>query len=112
MKTIGAIAVICSTLGVALTLAHPLLASAQTVAVGPNNGGGEIVLTGQPCRNMELTQDARDKSRAVYSYTASGTTIGGCYFVKEGTEVHVLWHEGANAIKVYPLKNFAVRHGI
>ena len=95
-----------------LAAALSTLASAQTIAVGPNNGGGEIVLTGQPCTNMLLTPDARNKSRAVYSYTASGLTISGCYFVKEGTEVHVLWHEGANAINVYPLKNFAVRHGI
>lgn len=94
-----------------LAAAFSTLASAQTI-VGPNNGGGEIVLTGQPCTNTLLTPDARSKSRAVYSYTASGLTISGCYFVKEGTEVHVLWHEGANAINVYPLKNFAVRHGI
>ena len=85
------------------------LASAQTVAVGPNNGGGEIVLTGQPCTNPALTPDARSKSRYVYSYTVSGLTIAGCYFVKEGTEVHVLWHEGANALNVYPVKNFSVR---
>lgn len=93
----------------ALALTFSALASAQTVAVGQNNGGGLIVLTGQACTNPDVSQLSRDNSRHVYAFTSDGTTIAGCYFVKDGAEVHVLWHIGARNMSVYPIRNFAVR---
>lgn len=100
MKTI-------TTLIVAAALS--LSAQAQTAVVGPNHGGGMIVLTPQPCTNQTLSKQARDNSRYVYSFTRDGTVISGCYFLKDNSEVHVLWHIGTNGVNVYPISNFAVR---
>ena len=76
-------------------------ARAEAIAKTPNNGGGFIVLTNEPC--IYKGKDYSPLKRA-YSYTARGYTFEGCFGVEDETVITV-WQDG-NEQRRYPVSNF------
>jgi hypothetical protein len=76
-------------------------AKAEAIAKSPNNGGGFIVLTNEPC--VYKNKDYAPLKRA-YSYTAKGYTFEGCFGIEDDTVVTV-WMD-SNEKRRYPLSGF------
>jgi|694.fasta_scaffold19446_18 hypothetical protein len=76
-------------------------ARAEAIAKTPNNGGGFIVLTNEPC--IYKGKDYSPLKRA-YSYTARGYTFEGCFGIEDETVITV-WQDG-NEQRRYPVSNF------
>jgi hypothetical protein len=76
-------------------------ASAEAIAKTPNNGGGFIVLTNEPC--IYKKKDYAPLKRA-YSYTARGYTFEGCFGIEDDTVITV-WMD-SNEQRRYPVANF------
>jgi hypothetical protein len=76
---------------------------AATIATMPNQGGGKIVLTDEPCKSGGKTFD---KLNRAYNYTTSGYGSEGCFFVEDETVV-VIWNlETGPSQMRYPIENF------
>jgi len=82
----------------------PTLAFAEAIATMPNEGGGFIVLTDDQCK---YDGTVYKKLNRLYSYTARGTNIEGCYGVEDDTVV-AIWHtSGADKMR-YPISAFTL----
>lgn len=93
-----------------LALALVLTASissvqAAAIATMPNQAGGKIVLTDEPCVHQGKKYDGLNR---VYNYGTVGYTTEGCYAVEDETVV-VIWNDGsANSKMRYPAENFTL----
>jgi hypothetical protein len=76
-------------------------ARAEAIAKTPNNGGGFIVLTNEPC--IYKKKDYAPLKRA-YSYTSSGFTTEGCFGIEDETVI-TIWMD-ANEQRRYPITSF------
>jgi hypothetical protein len=77
---------------------------AAAVATMPNEGGGQVVLTDEPCKHEGKVYSQLNR---VYTYTARGYTVEGCYAVEDDTVV-AIWHT-TNAEKMrYPISAFTL----
>lgn len=90
---------------VAVYLAFPPKAFAESIASMPNKGGGKIVLTNEACKYDGKTYP--NLSRA-YNYTSEGYGTEGCYSVEDDTVV-VIWNVSGTPQKMrYSLDNFTL----
>jgi hypothetical protein len=79
--------------------------SAEAIATMPNQAGGKIVLTDEPCVHQGKTYNGLNRA---YNYGAQGYTTEGCYVVEDETVV-VIWNDGtANSKMRYPAENFTL----
>jgi hypothetical protein len=77
---------------------------AESIATMPNEGGGQVVLTDEPCKHEGRVYN---KLNRLYTYTARGYTVEGCYAVEDDTVV-AIWHTN-NAEKMrYPISAFTL----
>jgi hypothetical protein len=74
---------------------------AQAIARMPNNGGGYLVLTAEPC--IHKGKDYAPLKRA-YAYTAKGYTFEACYGIEDDTVVTVFKDGGDQ--RRFPVSNF------
>lgn len=74
---------------------------AQAIARMPNNGGGFLVLTAEPC--IHKGKDYAPLKRA-YAYTAKGYTFEACYGIEDDTVVTVFKDSGDQ--RRYPITGF------
>ena len=74
------------------------------VASMPNQAGGKIVLTDEPCNYAGKNYPSLYKS---YFYTPEGTTGDGCWRLDDETVV-VVWID-SNTTRRYPAANFSIR---
>lgn len=81
----------------------PFLAHAKGVAYMPNDGGGRIVITDEPCYNKERTKTYPNMWR-VYTFNKAGATTEGC-FEFEDTTIHVFWPEHQKEYR-YAIEDF------
>lgn len=80
-----------------------LSANAETLATMPNEAGGKIVLTDEPCKH---NGKVFEKINRAYNYGASGTTGEGCWAVEDETVI-VYWIDTDRKSR-YPLVNFTL----
>lgn len=88
----------------ATLLLCPALAFGAVVASMPNQAGGKIVLTDEPCIHNGKNHQGLYKS---YFYTPEGTTGDGCWRLDDETVI-VAWID-SNAIRRYPVTSFTLR---
>lgn len=88
----------------AVLLFAPTIALGGVVASMPNQAGGKIVLTDEPCNHDGKNYPSLRKS---YFYTPEGTTGDGCWRLDDETII-VAWID-SNTTKRYPLQNFQIR---
>ena len=81
----------------------PILAQADAIATMPNEGGGFIVLTDDPCKHEGKVYK---KLNRLYSYTAQGHNSEGCYGVEDDTVV-AIWATSGNKMR-YPISAFTL----
>jgi len=90
---------------VVLILLLPTVAFGAAIATMPNNGGGKIVLTNEPCVHDKKTYEGLNRA---YNYTAEGHTNEGCFHVEDETVV-VIWNTNDGVVKMrYPAENFTL----
>ena len=94
------------------TIAAGLLAlsfavQAADVAHMPNQNGGLIVLTDEPCRNHDLPEGSRRSAFHAYATGYSGIPMYGCYTVLTHS-INMLWHEPVSVHRVYPADAFVI----
>jgi hypothetical protein len=77
-------------------------ANAEAIAQSPNEGNGFIVLTNEVCKIGGKTFKELNR---VYSYTARGDTLDGCFMLEDNTVV-VVWESGSK--KRYPASSFTL----
>jgi hypothetical protein len=83
----------------------PTMAVAAAIATMPNQAGGKIVLTDEPCVHQGKKFDGLNRA---YNYGAQGYTTEGCFVVEDETVV-VIWNDGsANSKMRYPAENFTI----
>ena len=88
-----------------LTFILPTLAFAGAIATMPNQAGGKIVLTDEPCKFDGKTYSGLNRA---YNYGTQGYTAEGCFAVEDETVV-VIWNDGsANPKMRYPAENFTI----
>ena len=75
----------------------------ETIATLPNQGGGKIVLTNEPCKVGDKNYLNLNR---VYNYGSTGQTMEGCFKVEDETVV-VVWVDGTTFR--YPAENFTIR---
>jgi hypothetical protein len=79
--------------------------SAEAIATAPNQAGGKIVLTDEPCVHQGKRYNGLNRA---YNYGTQGYTTEGCYVVEDETVV-VIWDDGtANSKMRYPAENFTL----
>lgn len=88
-------------LGLLLSVATNV--KAETFATLPNQGGGKIVLTDEPCIKNGRNYDKLNRS---YFYTSSGVTGEGCWGF-EGETIIVAWDD-SDKVRRYPAENFTL----
>lgn len=88
----------------AVLLFVPTIALGAVVASMPNQAGGKIVLTDEPCNYAGKNYPSLYKS---YFYTPEGTTGDGCWRLDDETVV-VVWID-SNTTRRYPAANFDIR---
>jgi hypothetical protein len=75
-------------------------AFSRNIAWLPNQGGGKIIITDEPCvyngQNYSL-------AKRIYNYVYSGASYEGCYEVN-GENIQVIWF-GDSKYYYYPLAN-------
>jgi hypothetical protein len=93
-------------LGIALfvLLLAPSLAQAEAIATMPNEGGGFIVLTDDPCK---YEGKVYKKLNRLYSYTAQGNNADGCYGIEDDTVV-AIWYTNGVDKRRYPISSFTL----
>ena len=90
---------------VAVYLAFPPKAFAESIATMPNKGGGKIVLTNDTC-NME-GKSYPNLNRA-YNYTSEGYSSEGCYTLEDETVI-IVWNLNGKAQKMrYAVDDFTL----
>lgn len=87
-----------------VTFMLPTLAQAEAIASMPNEGGGFIVLTDDPCKHEGKVYKTLNR---LYSYTAQGHTSEGCYGVEDDTVV-AIWTPSGNKMR-YPISAFTLK---
>lgn len=88
----------------AVLLFVPTIALGAVVASMPNQAGGKIVLTDEPCIHAGKRYDTLYKS---YFYTTEGATGDGCWRLDDETVI-VVWID-SNTTRRYPVQNFNLR---
>jgi hypothetical protein len=83
----------------------PMLAQADAIATMPNEGGGFIVLTDDPCKHEGKVYKGLNR---LYSYTSRGTNAEGCYGVEDDTVVAVWYTNGVDKMR-YPISAFTLK---
>lgn len=87
------------------TLAAAILAttvSAQAITlIQPNTGGGNIVLTGNPCPKPGFAM-----LKQAYTYISTGQSHFGCWTVMDGL-IHISWDNGNRSI--FAVDSFTVK---
>ena len=86
-----------------VTFMLPTLAFAGAIATMPNEGGGFIVLTDDPCKHEGKVYKGLNR---LYAYTSQGHNSEGCYGVEDDTVVAV-WVTSGNKMR-YPIENFTL----
>jgi hypothetical protein len=89
---------------IATLLLCPTLALGAVIASMPNQAGGKIVLTDEPCIHNGKNYAPLLKS---YFYTPEGLNGDGCWRLDDETIV-VVWID-SNTTRRYPLSSFTVR---
>jgi hypothetical protein len=87
-----------------VTFMLPTLAFAEAIATMPNEGGGLIVLTDDPCKHEGKVYKGLNR---LYSYTAQGHNSEGCYAVEDDTVV-AIWSTSGNKMR-YPISSFTLK---
>ena len=82
----------------------PILAQADVIATTPNEGGGKIVLTDDPCKHEGKTYKGLNR---IYSYTSKGLNAEGCYGIEDDTVV-VIWYTDGVEKRRYPASSFTL----
>ena len=77
--------------------------SAETVATQPNQAGGKIVLTDDPC--IQNGKNYEKLNRA-YNYGSAGYTSEGCWIVEDETVI-VVWIDTNQKMR-YPITAFTM----
>jgi hypothetical protein len=90
--------------GLFILLLAPTLARADAIATMPNEGGGFIVLTDDPCKHEGKVYKGLNR---LYSYTARGNNFEGCYGVEDDTVVAIWYTDGVNKRR-YPVSSFTL----
>ena len=88
----------------AVLLFLPSISFAAVIASMPNQAGGKIVLTDEPCIHAGKRYDTLYKS---YFYTPEGTTGDGCWRLDDETVI-VVWID-SNTTRRYPASSFDIR---
>jgi hypothetical protein len=78
---------------------------AEAIATMPNEGGGFIVLTDDPCKYEGTVYK---KLNRLYSYTSRGTNAEGCYGIEDDTVVAVWYTNGVDKMR-YPISAFTLK---
>lgn len=76
---------------------------AEAIAKMPNQGGGFIVLTNDPCVVNNKNYEALNR---FYSYTAKGFNVEGCFRVEDDTIITVWQPDGDT--RRYPITSFTL----
>lgn len=87
-----------------LLLCFSTASFSAVIASMPNQAGGKIVLTDEPCNYAGKNYPSLYKS---YFYTPEGTTGDGCWRLDDETVV-VVWVD-SNTTRRYPAVNFDLR---
>jgi uncharacterized protein YxeA len=87
-----------------VTFMLPTLAQAEVIATMPNEGGGLIVLTDDPCKHEGKVYKGLNR---LYSYTSQGYNSEGCYGVEDDTVV-AIWATSGNKMR-YPISAFTLK---
>lgn len=98
-----AIAFIVFVIAVVLALLVSKNANSKEIASAPNNAGGRIVLTDNPC---VLGNKTYRNLNAAYLYSSSGSTLNGCFQVEDDL-IHVIWFD--NSESRYPINAFILK---
>jgi hypothetical protein len=77
--------------------------SAETVATQPNQAGGKIVLTDDPCVHKGKNYD---KLNRAYNYGSAGYTSEGCWGIEDETVI-VYWIDTDQKMR-YPITAFTI----
>jgi len=78
---------------------------AEAIATMPNEGGGFIVLTDDPCKHEGKVYKGLNR---LYSYTSRGTNAEGCYGIEDDTVVAVWYTNGVDKMR-YPISAFTLK---
>lgn len=78
---------------VAVYLAFPPKAFAESIATMPNKGGGKIVLTNEICKMEGKTYSSLNRA---YNYTSEGYSSEGCYALEDDTVI-IVWNLNGKA---------------
>jgi hypothetical protein len=76
---------------------------AETVATQPNQAGGKIVLTDDPCIHKGKNYD---KLNRAYNYGSAGYTSEGCWGIEDETVI-VYWIDTDQKMR-YPVSAFTI----
>jgi hypothetical protein len=85
---------------IAAALLTPTIAMAQ-VFVAPNEGGGEIVITGRDC---VYNNKKYESMRAAYAWSPNHSKVPACWGIQDGNIVVVYLNDGDE--RVYPINAF------
>ena len=88
-----------------LTFILPTLAFAGAIATMPNQAGGKIVLTDDPCKHNGKVYEHLNRA---YNYGTQGHTTEGCFDVEDETVVVFWFDNSANPKMRYPIENFTL----
>jgi hypothetical protein len=86
-----------------LLLSVITVARAETVATQPNQAGGKIVLTDDPCIHKGKNYD---KLNRAYNYGTAGYTSEGCWGIEDETVI-VYWIDTDQKMR-YPITAFTI----
>jgi hypothetical protein len=89
----------------AIMMFVPTLSFAGAIATMPNEGGGFVVLTDDPCKHDGKVYKGLNR---LYSYTSRGTNAEGCYGVEDDTVVAVWYTNGVDKMR-YPISAFTLK---
>ena len=86
-----------------LLLLSAAAVNAEMIATLPNEAGGKIVITDQPCKHEGRTWD---KLNRAYNYGSSGNSSEGCWAIEDEV-VTIVWIDSLKTMR-YPLANWTL----
>jgi hypothetical protein len=89
---------------IGVLLLCPMLVYGAVIATMPNQAGGKIVLTDEPCVYGNKSYPSLLKA---YFYTPEGITGNGCWRLDDETII-IAWID-SNTTRRYPAENFDIR---